>query len=208
MRKIFILSLLLNILIISIVLGFTTKIETQNFGFRFKLPTSQNYDYGQYIFELGNRTDNYGNTLPQINIYSTNPNYYKLIIKPFWTRTLFYNLKNNNDYSLIDIRPPYPSGGNPQGKFIMYRDYPTNIKLGYLLANIESNIAFYKCEDQEWYNNNQTCLGVRGNPRYCFSDDDPNIGVVIFDGLLPIAQGDRRGADSGLTICARIKESN
>jgi hypothetical protein len=203
MRKIFILSLLLNILIISIVLGYTTKIETQNFGFRFKLPTS---NHGQYIFELGNRTDNYGYTLPQINIYSTNPNYYKLIIKPFWTRTLFYNLKNNNDYSLIDIQPPYPSGGNPQGKFIMYRDYPANIKLGYLLANIESNIAFYKCEDGEWnWNNRQTCLGVARNPQYCFSDQDPNIGVVIFNGLLP---GDITGSYSGLTICARIKESN
>jgi hypothetical protein len=207
MRKIFISSLLLNILIISIVLGYTTKIETQNFGFRFKLPTSQNYDYGQYIFELGNRTDNYGNTLPQINIYSTNLNYYKLIIKPFWTRTLFYNLKNNNDYSLIDIQSPYPSGGNPQGKFIMYRDYPTNIKLGYLLANIESNIAFYKCEDEEW-RRNQTCLGVqeRGNPQDCFGE--PGSGVVIFDGLLPVVTGYQGGADSGLTICARIKESN
>ena len=202
MRKIFILSLLLNILIISIVLGYTTRIETENFGFRFKLPTS---NHGQYIFELGNRTDNYGNTLPQINIYSTNPNYYKLIIKPFWTRTLFYNLKNNNDYSLIDIRPPYPSGGNTQGKFVMYRDYPTNIKLGYLLANIESNIAFYTCEDRPWDDNNQTCLGVPGNPRYCFSNEDPYIGVVIFDGLLP---GNISGTESGLTICARIKESN
>jgi hypothetical protein len=197
MRKIFILSLLLNILIISIVLGYTTRIETQNFGFRFKLPTS---NHGQYIFELENRTDNYGYTLPQINIYSTNSNYYKLIVRPFWNRTLFYNLKNNNDYSLIDIMPPYPSGGNTQGKFIMYRDYPTNIKLGYLLANIESNITFYTCKDEEWAIN-LTCLGVlvRGNPRYCFSNQDPNIGVVIFDGLL---------AYSGLTICARIKESN
>jgi len=202
MRKVFILSLLLNILIISIVLGYTTKIETQNFGFRFKLPTS---NHGQYIFELGNRTVNEGYTLPQINIYSTNPNYYKLIIRQFWNRTLFYNLKNNNDYSLIDIMPPYPSGGNPQGKFIMYRDYPANIKLGYLLANIESNIAFYTCEDRPWYNNNQTCLGVSGNPRYCFSNEDPYIGVVIFDGLL---SGNAGGQDSGLTICARIKESN
>ncbi len=203
MRKIFILSLLLNILIISIVLGFTTKIETQNFGFRFKLPTS---NHGQYIFELGNRTVNSGYTLPQINISSTNPNYYKLIIRPFWNRALFYNLKNNNDYSVIDIQPPHPSGGNPRGKFIMYRDYPTNIKLGYLLANIESNIAFYICEDGEW-RRNQTCLGVlaRGNPRYCFSNEDPNIGVVIFDGLLPSRI---MPAESGLTICARIKESN
>jgi hypothetical protein len=120
---------------------------------------------------------------------------------------LFYNLKNNNDYSLIDIQPPYSSGGNPKGKFIMYRDYPANIKLGYLLANIESNIAFYKCEEHEWYRN-QTCLGVPGNPRYCFSDEDPNIGVVIFDGLLPVVIRYERGTESGLTICARIKESN
>ncbi len=200
MRKVLILSLLLNILIISIVLGFTTKIETQNFGFRFKLPTS---NHGQYIFELGNRTVNEGYTLPQINIYSTNPNYYKLIIRPFRTRTLFYNLKNNNDYSLIDIWPTYHSGGNLQGNFIMYRDYSTNKKLGYLLANIGRNIAFYTCEDGPWYNNNQTCLGISGNPQDCFGE--PGSGVVIFDGLLP---GNIRGTESGLTICARIKESN
>jgi len=204
MKKILILSLFLNILIISVVLGFTTKFETQNFGFRFKLPTT---NYGQYIFELSNVVSSrYQYILPQMSIYSINSEYYKLRIQPFWTRTLFYALKNN-DYSVIQMNPR--ASGNPQGSFTIFKGDPANRNLGYILGNIEENIAFYKCEDREWNNNwptPYTCLGKQGNPEHCFGIQ--GAGIIIFDGILPAYSHFGNGRSSALTVCVRNKETN
>jgi hypothetical protein len=222
MKKFLYICFLISIILISSLVfsqNFKTVLKTDNRIFRFTYRYLENY---KQRFEFGKSIYSDSWNKPIINFIpdpqppppATNSSTFSILLDGSTTKIISKDLRNNNK-QIIKISPSI-------GK-VSFIDNETR-NLSRLYVDIGQLIAIYGCQE---FTDSNGCLGKTTvyrdgyapegatrtgnfynfqtigwyrNPRYCFSDTDPDLGTPIH-----ICTGDCSSDDEGLTICFRKK---
>jgi hypothetical protein len=226
MKKFLYICFLISIILISSFVfsqNFKTVLKTDNKIFRFTYRYLENY---KQRFEFGKSIYSDSWDKPIINFMpdplppppNTNLNTFSILLDGSTTKIISKNLRDYNK-QIIKISPSIEK--------VSFIDNETR-NLSKLYVDIGQLIAIYGCREnrdpngclgkETVYRDGYAPMGatrtrnfyidgiyIRGigwyrNPRYCFSDTDPDLGTPIH-----ICTGDCSGDDEGLTICFRKK---
>jgi hypothetical protein len=199
-----------------------TVLKTDNrifrFIYRYLEDYKQRFEFGKSIY-----SDSWDKPIinfmpdPQSPPLATNSNAFSIILDGSTTKIISKNLRDYRVYDkqIIKISPAIEK--------VSFIDNETRY-LSKLYIDIGQLIAIYGCQENRDPNgclgkttvyrdgyapegatrtgnfHNFRTIGWYRNPRYCFSDTDPDLGTPIH-----ICTGDCSGDDEGLTICFRKK---
>jgi hypothetical protein len=222
MKKFLYICFLISIILISsFVFGqnFKTVLKTDNKIFRFTYRYLEDY---KQRFEFGKSIYSDSWNKPIINFMpdplppppNTNSNAFYIFLDGSTTKIISKNLRDYNK-QIIKISPAIEK--------VSFTDNETR-NLSKVYVDIGQLIAIYGCQENRDSNgclgkttvyrdgyapegarrtgnfHNFQTIGWYQNPRYCFSDTDPDLGTPIH-----ICTGDCSNDDEGLTICFRKK---